>query len=144
MSFTESRFRSIIKAVSWRIIATCITFLYAYLFTAQLPSAGFITIVATLLSMVLHYFFERGWNVFYWNKIRMSETKKRTLLKSILWQLIAVSINLTSAWLFTGSIGQSFSFALVSGATGFVVFYMHERLWNSFLWHKKMLTRSRK
>ncbi len=141
MPFTESRLRSILKAVSWRVIATLITFSYAYLFTGQFPAAGLITVLATLLSMVLHYYFERIWNGFYWDKVNLQETRKRTFLKSILWQLVAIGINLGTSWFFTASLNQSVFFALVSGATGFVLFYVHERLWNVFLWHKKSLFR---
>ena len=56
------------------------------------------------------------------------ETKKRTILKTISWRLVAIlnsflvlTVNLTD---------NNFLNALYMNITGFVVFYMFERIWN--------------
>lgn len=56
------------------------------------------------------------------------ETKKRTILKTISWRLVAIlnsflvlTVNLTD---------NNFLNALYMNITGFVVFYVFERIWN--------------
>ena len=56
------------------------------------------------------------------------ETKKRTILKTISWRLVAIlnsflvlTVNLTNNNLLN---------ALYMNITGFVVFYVFERIWN--------------
>lgn len=57
----ESHLRTIIKAVSWRIIATFITFNIAWLITGKLTFATEIGAFDTLIKLGAYYFHERIW-----------------------------------------------------------------------------------
>jgi uncharacterized membrane protein len=58
----ESHWRSIFKAVSWRVIATLITILVAYLLTNETKIALSIGIADTLLKLGIYFGHERVWN----------------------------------------------------------------------------------
>ena len=54
--------RSVLKAISWRIIATSVTMFLVYIFTGQLVlmvGVGFFDVV---LKLVFYFLHERVWN----------------------------------------------------------------------------------
>jgi uncharacterized membrane protein len=64
----EKRIRSMLKTITWRIIASSITFSLVYVFTGQLIislGVGLFEVVSKLISYYLH---ERIWNGVKWGK----------------------------------------------------------------------------
>ncbi len=57
----ESHIRTIIKAFSWRFIATLVTFTVAWAITKQLTFAAEIGIADTLIKLGAYYAHERAW-----------------------------------------------------------------------------------
>ena len=57
----ESHFRTVVKAVSWRFIATLVTFAVAWAVTNELAFAAKIGIADTLIKLCAYYFHERVW-----------------------------------------------------------------------------------
>lgn len=53
--------RSILKAVTWRVIAIIITFLVSYLLTKKIELAAGISAVDTLIKIFSYYGHERLW-----------------------------------------------------------------------------------
>ena len=60
--FEESAMRSVIKALSWRILATLTTGLLVYAFTGRTDIAVTIGILEGITKMGLYYLHERLWN----------------------------------------------------------------------------------
>ena len=60
--FKESSIRSVVKALSWRFIATLTTAILVFVFTDQLDLAITIGIGDALVKMVLYFAHERVWN----------------------------------------------------------------------------------
>jgi uncharacterized membrane protein len=58
----EQRYRSIVKAISWRITGSIDTFIVSYLITGKTALALSISGVEVITKMVLYYFHERTWN----------------------------------------------------------------------------------
>jgi adenylylsulfate kinase len=58
----ETRWRSIIKAVSWRILATMVTFLVVYFFTRQELLSLEIGLMDALVKIGVYFSHERLWN----------------------------------------------------------------------------------
>lgn len=58
----ETHFRSITKALSWRFLATLITFSVAWLLTGKLHLAVEIGVIDTLIKLAVYYSHERLWN----------------------------------------------------------------------------------
>ncbi len=65
----ESRTRSILKAISWRIIASATTFTLAYLIFSNsdcddvLEKSSMVAIAESLIKLVIYYFHERAWQM---------------------------------------------------------------------------------
>jgi|TARA_B100001971_G_C17669343_1_gene276748 adenylylsulfate kinase len=57
----ESHKRSIVKAMTWRVIASLITFLVAYLFTKELALSTGIGISDAAIKIGTYYSHERLW-----------------------------------------------------------------------------------
>lgn len=66
----ETHFRSILKAVTWRIGGTVVTGLVAWLVTGSLELAAQIGLVDSLLKIGAFYLHER-----MWNRLNIGKTK---------------------------------------------------------------------
>lgn len=128
----ESHIRSLLKGISWRIIATTDTILVVLLITCltgecSLDNAIKIGVLEFFIKFVVYYLHERVWQNLLNGKIF---TQKDTLKKTVSWRIIAT----TMTFLISGSILESFDeialfIALTELFTKFVLYYLHERLW---------------
>lgn len=57
----ESRRRSLVKALSWRVIATTITTALAYLWSHDVAVAASIGAADSLIKLFAYYLHERAW-----------------------------------------------------------------------------------
>ena len=57
----ESRLRSVLKAVSWRVLATLTTMVIAYFVTSNVGDALKIGSVEVVVKLVIFYLHERTW-----------------------------------------------------------------------------------
>jgi uncharacterized membrane protein len=56
---------TLLKTISWRILATCDTFVISYFITGEFKWAASIASLEVATKMVLYYLHERGWE---WRK----------------------------------------------------------------------------
>jgi uncharacterized membrane protein len=70
MQNKESRLRSILKAFSWRFIASATTITVAYFVTGDIAAAGVVGIFDFVLKLLLYYFHERAWQLLPRGSIR--------------------------------------------------------------------------
>jgi len=68
--YRESPLRSILKAISWRIVATGTTFIIVYLVTGKIAFATSIAGVEVVTKMAIYYAHERVWQMFPRGTIR--------------------------------------------------------------------------
>ncbi len=66
----ESRARSILKAFTWRVIASMATIGVAYVVTGDLSIAGAVGVLDFLIKLLLYYFHERAWQLLPRGSIR--------------------------------------------------------------------------
>ncbi len=128
----ESHLRSVIKGISWRIIATADTIAVVLLVTClygecSIESAIKIGFLEFFVKLLVYYVHERIWQNIYNGKII---TKTDTLKKAISWRILATSMT----FIISGAILDSFdkvalSIALTELFTKFALYYLHERLW---------------
>ncbi|WOF45178.1 DUF2061 domain-containing protein [Sphingopyxis indica] len=62
----EAHSRSLLKAISWRVLGSIDTFLLSYLFTANVKAASAIASTEVLTKMLLYYLHERAWARIGW------------------------------------------------------------------------------
>ena len=63
-----NRFRSIIKAITWRITASLDTFFISYIITGRFDWATSIAFFEIITKAILYYLHERGWNKVNWEE----------------------------------------------------------------------------
>lgn len=127
-----SPIRSILKGISWRIIATLDTVLVVLMVTCifnncSLENALKIGFSEFLIKLALYYIHER-----IWERRRKGHeiTSKTTLYKTISWRVIATS----TTFVIAGAILDNFdaialTIAGVESVSKFALYYGHERLW---------------
>lgn len=62
------------------------------------------------------------------------ETKKRTLVKTIIWRIIAT---LNSFAILTINLKDNLKSAILMNITGFIIYYFFERIFNNIKWGKE-------
>lgn len=74
MSFaTESHARSIVKAISWRVLALVITVCVALFITGKVGFAAAIGLSDSCIKLVIYYLHERVWNRVRFGQVRPPE-----------------------------------------------------------------------
>ena len=65
----QSRWRSLIKAVSWRLVGSLDTFILSYIVTHRLRYAVSIASIEALTKIALYYVHERVWRRVAWGRL---------------------------------------------------------------------------
>ncbi len=128
----SSHLRSLLKGISWRIVATIDTVLAVLLVTCIFKECSLehaVTIGASefVLKLAIYYIHERAWL-----KIlgKQATSSKELVYKSISWRIIAT----TTTFIISGIVLKSFNeialyIALTELVTKLVLYYMHEKVW---------------
>lgn len=64
----------------------------------------------------------------------VSEQPKRSIAKSLSWRAIGTLDTIIISWIITGTLTLAFSIGLVELGTKMVLYFLHERMWNSIKW----------
>ena len=64
------------------------------------------------------------------------ETKVRSVTKGIVWRILATLNGFLVALIFLQDIKESLKISIVANVTGFVLYYIHERIWNLIKWQR--------
>ena len=64
------------------------------------------------------------------------EKPLRSIVKSISWRLIGTLDTIIISWIITGELALAFSIGSVELVTKMVLYFFHERIWNSIKWGK--------
>jgi adenylylsulfate kinase len=64
----ESRFRSVVKTISWRFLATLTTFSLVWIFTRKIDTALAVVVLEVVIKMIIYFLHERGWNRVRWGR----------------------------------------------------------------------------
>ncbi len=65
-----------------------------------------------------------------------SEKPKRSIVKSLSWRIIGTIDTVLISWLVTGTLTVAFSIGTVELFTKMILYFFHERLWNTINWGK--------
>lgn len=129
---TSSHYRSILKGISWRVVATidtvCVVLLVTcFLGECSLENAIKIGLSEFIIKLAIYYFHER-----IWLKVlgKQALTNKEIIYKSISWRIIATS----TTFIISGIILNAFNdvtlyIAISELVTKFALYYLHEKLW---------------
>lgn len=65
---TESRKRSLLKTISWRVLASIDTFLISWLISGKISIGISIATLEVITKLIIYYFHERAWDKIKWGK----------------------------------------------------------------------------
>ncbi|MCH2490734.1 MAG: DUF2061 domain-containing protein [Flavobacteriales bacterium] len=128
----ESHLRSLLKGISWRVIATTDTILVTLLITClmgvcSIEDALKIGAAEFLIKFFIYYAHER-----FWQRYRDENgfSPRKVLYKTITWRVVAT----TTTFIIAGTVLNTFNevalfIALTELITKFALYYFHEQLW---------------
>jgi uncharacterized membrane protein len=128
----SSHIRSILKGISWRILATMDTvavvlFVTCLLGECSLESAIKIGATEFLIKLAIFYFHERMW---LRHLGKQATTNKEILYKSISWRIVATATTFIISGIILDGFNQlALYIALTELFTKFVLYYVHEKIW---------------
>ncbi len=122
----ESRARSLVKGLTWRIIGTIDTILISYFFTGVISHSVKIGFYEVFTKSILFYLHERIW--LHLIKERIKEHWV-SVTKGITWRIIGSIDTTLLAWLITGDGYTGIKIGSAEVMTKIILFYFHERLW---------------
>ena len=130
----ETQARSLAKTVSWRVIATAMTFVVSYFWLQDVASSLALAIVANLLKTLAYYAHERGWNSCSWGRYAYSEGRLRSVVKSMSWRAVAAIITLGASYFWLPDLKDALLFVAAAMTVKALIYYFHERFWNGVQW----------
>lgn len=142
MTYEETKFRSLAKVVTWRVLITMSHMVNAFVVTGSLLTGLKIAGLALIINSCLFWLHERAWNFFQWNrkghdKLKFSEGQTRSVSKILTWRVLITFSNFLIPFILTGSWGQAVIFAGMATVVNMILFWSHERLWNWIVWGKE-------
>lgn len=76
-------------------------------------------------------------NKTYYKEDQLSDSPLRSIVKSISWRMLGTIDTIVISWLVTGEIAIAFSIGSIELLTKMVLYFFHERIWNTIKWGKK-------
>ena len=140
----ESRLRSLLKGISWRMLATATTILLARAFIGDWQTAFAIGGAEFVAKIALYYVHERVWQLappgsvvkVLTNEYRTDvaapiyrESRLRSGLKALSWRSVATATTFVIAWSATDDPGVAAWIGSTETLSKLILYYWHERLW---------------
>ena len=66
------------------------------------------------------------------------ESLQRSLIKTIVWRVVATLITFVTVYAFTGAINKSTTITLTVAAFLAVGYYLNERIWDKISWGRRI------
>jgi uncharacterized membrane protein len=131
----EKAYRSLIKAITWRIVGTLSLVTVTYLFTQKIDLSVAIGGIDIISNLILYFVHERvwehiSWGRTFWDLIAFTDNKKRSLVKAISWRILATLYLMVVSYFLTGKPFVSVAISLIDAFLNIIEYYLHERVWN--------------
>lgn len=68
---------------------------------------------------------------------KQSEKPIRSIVKSISWRIVGTVDTILISWIITGKVTTALSIGGIELGTKMILYFFHERLWNTIKWGKK-------
>jgi uncharacterized membrane protein len=64
----------------------------------------------------------------------LSDTNKRSLVKTVSWRLTGSGATFLISWLIAGNLAVAGTIAVIQLISNTILYYIHERIWNKIKW----------
>jgi uncharacterized membrane protein len=138
----ESKNRSLVKGITWRIIGTVDTIMLAFLITGDIRNALKIGWLELFTKTILFFLHERIWLTFTSKERHFSKT--RSIKKAISWRITGTIDTIVLSFLVLTFSGQgdikippiytASTIGLAELFTKMILYYFHDRIWLRVKW----------
>ncbi len=142
---SDTKTRSLIKGITWRLVGTADTIMLSYLITGDVRTALKIGVLEIFTKTILYFLHERAWLIISRRKKRESHLK--SFSKAVSWRIIGTIDTIVLSFLvltFSGSgevevppIYKASAIGLAELFTKIILYYLHERVWLKVQWGRK-------
>ena len=116
--------RHVAKSLSWRLIGSLDTLLFAWLVTGNFSAGLNVSLVTTITKLVWYYIHEQ-----FWFKSSIADSNKRHLIKTFSWRFVGTIDTIIFAWLLTGNPLTGLKIGLFETVSKMLLYFGHEKLW---------------
>ena len=116
--------RHLAKTISWRIVGTLDTLVFALLLTGDIDTSLSLSGYTIVTKMIWYYLHERAWF-----RAPISNANSRHLIKTFTWRGIGTLDTIFISFLLTGDGALGLRIGGVETITKMVLYYVHEKLW---------------
>lgn len=117
----------LLKTISWRIIGTIDTLVFAWIFSNDLSLSIGISAVTFFTKMIWYYLHEKAW----FNS-SINNPNKVHLYKTFTWRFIGTIDTIIFSWIILGDPVSSLKIGIAETITKMILYYFHEKLWFNF------------
>lgn len=116
--------RHIAKSLTWRLVGTIDTFVFAWLITGDLSNGISISGITTFTKLVWYYIHER-----LWFNSSIKDSNKRHIFKTFTWRVVGTLDTVLFGWLITSSPFTGFKIGGIETVSKMLLYFGHEKLW---------------
>lgn len=116
--------RHIAKSISWRILGSIDTLLFAWLITGDFNEGLSMSGITTVTKLVWYYFHEQ-----FWLKSSVVDSNRRHVIKTFTWRIIGTVDTVLFGWMITGNPFEGLQIGMAETATKLLLYFGHEKLW---------------
>ena len=130
---SDTKARSLVKGISWRVIGSIDTFVIAYFFFGKASIALPIAILEVFTKILLYFLHERIWNKFQFLRENDTLSNFRSLMKGISWRFFGTLDTMVISFIISGNPLASIKVGLSEVMTKILLYYLHERFWRKVI-----------
>ena len=116
--------RHLAKTVSWRIVGTLDTLVFALLLTGDMNTSLSLSGYTIITKMIWYYLHERAWF-----RTSISNANSRHLIKTFTWRGIGTLDTILISFLLTGDGTLGLQIGGVETISKMILYFFHEKLW---------------
>jgi uncharacterized membrane protein len=116
--------RHIAKSLSWRLIGSLDTLVFAWLVTGSFSEGLNVSLLTTFTKLIWYYIHEQ-----LWFKSSMEDSNKRHIVKTFSWRLVGTVDTILFGWLLTGNPFLGLKIGLFETVSKMLLYFGHEKLW---------------
>ena len=132
INLKESKKRSMLRSILWRVMGVIILALITFAFTRNLITTGLITFVHHFMFLWIYFLHER-----LWQQIKLIG-KKRKIIRAFTYEIILGNCVLgTISFIFTGSWTTVGLITITYIGNKLWIYYVYDWLWDKVQWGKE-------
>lgn len=116
--------RHVAKSLSWRLIGSIDTLLFAWLVTGSFYEGLNVSLLTTFTKLIWYYIHEQ-----VWFRSSVKDSNKRHILKTFSWRFIGTLDTIIFSWFITGNPFIGLKIGLFETVSKMLLYFGHEKLW---------------